>query len=91
MEFLREQLKGLDDRQPMTVYCLLCPKWKATGTAEETRVAAETHRLETHPEIRVEGKRLVKRRHKFSSSLTADRLAEVEEERRQRMRELGLA
>lgn len=88
--FLKESLQRNADAQPMTVYCILCPKWSATGTAGETRIASINHRTENHPEL-LNPRRIVRHKRVFSQKMTAEREAEIEEDRRQRMRALGIA
>jgi len=90
MQYLRDQLEETANAQPMTVYCALCPRWKAAGTAAEARAASETHRQQEHPEL-LSKRKIVRKRRTFSQAMTADRAAEIEEERRKRMRALGLA
>ena len=75
-QYLHEQLQAIEDAQPMTAYCLLCPEWEA-------------HRAEFHPE-RVSNKKIVRRGRVWSQAMTAEREREIEEERRQRMRTLGI-
>jgi len=88
-QFLNQQLEKTADQQPMTVYCGLCPGWSAEGTAQEARAASEAHRVDKHPEL--VGKRtIVRKKRIFSQAMSADREAEIEEERRKRMRALGL-
>lgn len=88
---MHERLQASSDAQDMTVWCLLCPEWKGVkAPAAEARAAAEAHREEAHPEL-VGKKKVVRRRRSFSSSMTAEREAQIEEERRQRMRALGIA
>jgi len=89
MGYLYERLREVSDAAQMTVYCSLCPKWEATGTAAETRDKARKHRETRHPELATKTK-IVRKKRSFSSSLTAEREAQIEEERRQRMRALGL-
>lgn len=89
MAYLHEQLRASADRQPMTVYCALCPEWKAEGTAEETRKASVKHRSKKHPEL-TNKRRIVRKRSSFSQSMTAEREEQIEAERRKRMRTLGL-
>lgn len=89
-QFLRDQLEAMDNAQPMTVYCALCPEWRAEGTSAEARAAAEAHRAEEHPEI-INKRKIVRKRRSFSQSMTEERQAEIEEERRKRMRALGIA
>jgi hypothetical protein len=86
---MEERLQESADSQQMTAYCAFCPKWQADGTAGEARAAAEQHRKEEHPETFK--KHTVRRRRVFSQALTAEREAEIEEQRRQRMRSLGIA
>lgn len=90
--YMHDRLQASADVQPMTVTCLLCPEWKGMidAPAEIARAAAEAHRVEKHPEL-VGKKKVVRRRRSFSSSMTAEREAQIEEERRQRMRTLGIA
>lgn len=88
-QYMYEQLQKMDDAAAMTVYCLLCPKWKATGTAAVTRAASEAHRVKHHPELAGKSKVKVKKR-MWSQAMTAEREAQIEEERRQRMRALGI-
>ena len=87
--YMYDKLQTMSDAQQMIVYCALCPKWKASGTAKEARDKAENHRAEEHPEL-VSKKRVVRKRRSFSSAMTAEREAQIEEERRQRMRALGI-
>lgn len=87
--YMHEKLQAMSDAQKMTVYCTLCPEWEASGTAKQAREAAETHRVEEHPEL-VRKKRVVRKRRSFSSAMTAEREAQIDEERRQRMRALGI-
>ena len=89
-QFLNDQLEKIDNAQPMTVYCALCPEWRAVGTASEARAAAEKHRAEEHPEI-LNKRKVVRKRRSFSQAMTEERQAEIEEERRKRMRALGIA
>lgn len=87
--YMRERLQETADLQPMTVYCRFCPKWSETGTAEATRAIAEAHRAKEHPDI-VHKKKVVRSARRFSTAMTAEREAQIEEERRQRMRALGI-
>jgi len=89
-QYLTEQLEAMDNAQQMIVYCVHCPEWKAEGTALEARAAAEAHRTEEHPELR-NSRKIVRKRRSFSQSMTEEREAEIEEERRKRMRALGIA
>lgn len=89
MGYMYEKLQEVSDSQQMKVYCTLCPKWVVEGTAEETRAAAEQHREKLHPEL-LNKKRVVRKKRSFSTAMTAEREAQIEEERRQRMRALGL-
>lgn len=88
-QYMYDQLQKIDDRQPMTVYCIHCPEWTATGTAKDTRKASEAHRTKTHPELK-NGKTIARKKRMFSQAMTAEREAQIEEERRQRMRALGI-
>lgn len=88
-EYLKERLQENANMQPMTVYCGFCPKWSESGTAEVTRALAEAHRLKEHPHIKV-SKRIAKKGRAFSTAMSAEREAQIEEERRQRMRALGI-
>lgn len=91
MEYMREQLAKISDAQPMKVYCQLCPNRPVVGegTAEQARLAAEQHRTAEHPDV-ADSKRVTRRRRGvFSQAMTAEREAQIEEERRQRMRALG--
>ena len=83
-----ENLRASADAQPTKAFCIHCPRWKAVGTAEEVRGAAEEHRREKHPETFRKPKPA--RRRAFSRNMTKEREAEIEEERRQRMRMMGL-
>jgi hypothetical protein len=87
--FLSEYLQSDADAQPMTVYCSLCPKWEASGTAGETRAASQEHRAKKHPELARKG--VVRKRRQWSNAMTEEREAQIDEERRQRMRALGLS
>lgn len=87
--YMHEKLQEVSDQQQMTVYCVLCPKWKVSAAAEVARAKAEEHRLEKHPEL-VSAKKIVRKRRSFSSAMTAEREEQIEEERRQRMRALGI-
>ena len=90
-QYMHDRLQASADAQELTVSCLLCPKWEGvTGPAETARAAAEAHRVELHPDL-VGKKRIVRRRRSFSASMTAERETQIEEERRQRMRALGIA
>lgn len=89
MQYLRDRLQETADAQTMTVYCLMCPDWAATGTAGEARAASETHRKTAHPDLKP-GKRTVRKSRVFSQKMTAEREAQIDEERRQRMRALGI-
>lgn len=89
-QYLSEQLEATANSQPMTVYCNLCPEWKAEGTAEEAREASAAHRSALHPEL-ANKKKVVRKRRAFSQALTVERKEEIEEERRKRMRALGIA
>lgn len=89
MDILNDYLKDNADAQPTTVYCHFCPEWSVEGTAAETRTAAEQHRREHHPEV-LSRTRLVRKRRAFSQTLTQERKDEIDEERRQRMRSLGI-
>lgn len=88
---LNEYLQASADAQPMTVYCSFCPKWSATGTAVTVRAQAEQHRRDLHPETFTKKQKLVRRRRVFSQALTSERQAEIDEERRARMRSLGMS
>lgn len=90
MAYMYDQLRASADSQPMKVYCALCPEFMAEGTAEETRAASAEHRSEAHPEL-TNKRRIVRKRRSFSQSMTEEREAEIEEERRKRMRALGMA
>lgn len=90
-QFLNEWLQDSADAQEMTVYCSLCPGWKHSGPAVAARAAAEDHRIDKHPELIGKKSKVIRRRRVWSSTLTAEKEAEVEEERRQRMRAMGLA
>lgn len=89
--FVTQYLENHTKHQPMKIYCALCPEWPgASGTVAEMRALSEQHRSEEHPETfrksrKLRGKRV------FSQALTAERRDEIEEERRQRMRSLGIA
>lgn len=89
LDLLRERLRENRDAQPLTARCALCPGWEASGTAAEARELALEHRRSIHPEtIRPgRGHRVNK---KFSRHLTAEREQEINEERRVRIRALGL-
>lgn len=90
MAYLYDQLQQTADSQPMTVYCALCPEWRAEGTAEATRAASVAHRAEHHPEL-TNKRRIVRKRRSFSQSMTEEREEQIEEERRKRMRALGIS
>lgn len=88
---MHERLQATSDEQEMTVSCLLCPEWKGVkAPAAEARAAAEAHRAELHPNMKGRSK-IVRPRRSFSQAMTAEREAQIEEERRQRMRALGIA
>jgi hypothetical protein len=90
MAYMHARLQASADNQPMTVGCLLCPDWPGhTGTAEEARAASEAHREERHPEL--VGRKVVRKRRVFSHAMSAEREAQIDEERRQRMRMLGIS
>lgn len=88
-EEIEERLRKMEEANPMVIYCRFCPKWKAVGTVKVTREKAEAHRLEKHPDLKI-SKRNVRRARAFSTAMTAEREAVIDEERRQRMRALGL-
>jgi hypothetical protein len=83
------RLQAMSDAQQMTVYCSLCPEFKVSGPSKKARAQAIAHRNKEHPEL-VAKARIVKKRRSFSSAMTAEREAQIDEERRQRMRALGI-
>lgn len=87
--YLNERLQQSADAQQMTVGCLLCPDWEVTGSASDARAASEAHRQDKHPEL--VGRKVVRKKRVFSHAMSAEREAQIEEERRQRMRALGIA
>jgi len=89
MQHLNEFLEKSANAAEMTVYCVFCPKWTATGTAAITRAASEAHRTKEHPELALK-KKIVRKKRAFSTSLSKEREEQIEEERRQRMRSLGI-
>lgn len=89
MAYLHDRLQKSADSQPMTVGCLLCPGWEVTDTAVVARAKAEEHRASHHPEL--VGRKVVRKKRAFSHAMTAEREAQIDEERRQRMRALGIA
>lgn len=86
---LTERLQQSADQQPLIVRCQFCPDWTFVGTAEKSRTAQLKHREQQHPEtLRTRRKQVTK---KFAQkNMSAEREAEIHEERRQRMRSLGL-
>ena len=90
-QFLNEWLQESADAQPMTAKCALCPEWEHSGPAVAARAAAEDHRKKEHPELVATKRGVIRKKRVWSSTLTAEREAEIEEERRQRMRAMGLA
>jgi hypothetical protein len=84
-----ERLRAMSDAQQLTVYCALCPDFEVSGPSSEARAQAIAHRNKKHPELATKA-RIVKKRRSFSSAMTAEREAQIEEERRQRMRALGI-
>lgn len=87
--YMWDKLQKTADAQTMTVYCLRCPTWSVTGVAAVTRAAAIAHREKKHPET-VNKERVKLKRRAFSKAMTEEREAEIDEERRQRMRALGI-
>ena len=86
--YLNQRLAESRDAQPMLGGCALCPEWQAEGTAKEVREAQARHRQERHPEtFRRKSK---SRKSPYSRHMTAEREAEIEEDRKRRMRELGI-
>jgi hypothetical protein len=88
-QYMDDQLQKIEDAQEMTVYCALCPEWELTTTAKKARAASQTHRSTEHPEL-TNKKKVVRPKRAFSTAMTAEREAQIDEERRQRMRALGL-
>lgn len=86
--YLTERLRAIADAQKMTVYCAHCPEWEFEGTAEAARAASATHRREEHPGVVSITRRVTRRR--ISERLSDEQKAEVEEERRRRLRAQGL-
>jgi len=84
-----ERLQAMSDTQQLTVYCALCPDFEVSGPSREARAIAVAHRNKEHPELAAKT-RIVKKRKSFSSAMTAEREAQIDEERRQRMRALGI-
>lgn len=89
MDILNDYLQDNADAQPTIAYCHFCPEWSVEGTAAETRAAAKQHRQEHHPEVLTKPK-IARKRRVFSQSLTQERKDEIDEERHQRMRSLGI-
>lgn len=90
VEFLKAQLQETADEQPLVVYCALCPEFRAEGTAVEARAAAEAHRVKEHATLPKKPK-VARKKRAFSTAMSKEREAEIDEERRQRMRALGLS
>lgn len=88
---LTDYLRERADSQDTIAYCALCPRWKAKGTAKETREAQIAHRKEKHPETFREGKAKRKVRPFSQRNMTREREEEVDRERRDRMRMLGIS
>ena len=87
--FLKQNLQRNADAQPLVVSCAFCPGWTVSGSSKETRAAATDHRKQHHPEtLRPKPKRKAS---VFSRNLSAADEKRVEQERKQRMRALGLA
>jgi hypothetical protein len=89
VQYLKDYLQRRDDAQLMTVSCLFCPQWELTAPSQEARAAAASHIAKEHPQV-VSRKRIVRRSRVFSQSMTREREEQIEEERRQRMRALGI-
>jgi hypothetical protein len=90
MQYLHDRLEENANSQPMTVYCVLCPKFEFEGTAAEARAASEAHREREHPEL-LTRRKIVRKKRMFSQAMTEEREAEIEEERRKRMRAFGIS
>lgn len=63
-----------DDQQFVRVFCSFCPQWQVEGTVADCRTAAASHRLNDHPQLKVE-KRRRSRLTRFNPGLESDRLA----------------
>lgn len=87
---LEKFLTNITNNHPMTVYCAFCPKWKASGTAEETRKKQEAHIKDKHPEKARPKAKTKKRRSAWSQKMSAEREDQIDEQRRQRMFLLGI-
>lgn len=87
---LEKFLREIVDSHPMTVRCAFCPKWKATGTTEETRKAQEEHIKDKHPEKARPQRKSNKRRSAWSKKMSVERENQIDEERKQRMFLLGI-
>lgn len=90
MQYLNDQLEANANAQPLTVYCSLCPEWEFDGTTAEAQAEAAAHREREHPEL-LNRRKVVRKKRMFSQAMTQEREAEIEEERRKRMRALGLS
>lgn len=78
-------------QQPAIGRCSFCPDWIATGTIKEIRELAKAHRRVSHPEIPTRKRRpprpnLVK----WRTTLDEDQTLEIRQERKRRMRQLGI-
>lgn len=87
---LKEWESEWDNRQEMTVSCRMCPEFRVTAPAVTAREAARKHRDDMHPELR-DRKPVARKKRVFSQAMTKEREEQINEERRQRMRSLGIA
>ena len=82
-------------RQPTVGRCLFCPELEPwTGTALEVRLQAEDHRATVHPEARRSRRRRPSSppmRMSFNQQMDKDEETLVEDERRRRMKLLGIS
>jgi hypothetical protein len=83
-----ERLQASSNRQPMVARCVLCPDWQQAGTAAEARAAQLEHRHEFHPET---FRARAHRPKRFAwRNLSREQEEQIEEERRERLRSLGM-
>jgi hypothetical protein len=89
-----EEWRSWAMQQPTIGGCLFCPDFKPKGTGVEVKQASADHLATVHPEL--VGKRRSKRRRSnpaviaFRQSLTEEESEAVDEERRRRLKLLGI-
>jgi len=77
-------------QQPAVGGCLFCPGWTAQGTVEEIEELSREHRTTVHPDLKSARRRPRANLGRWRTHLREEDSLEVEEERRRRMRLLGI-